>query len=189
MINNNHLQVDKNLLIIGGTGRNVGKTTLALFIISKISNQTGVIGLKVSTHKQGEELFHGNHGSLLSNEFRITTETRKFPDKDTALMLDAGATSSFYIEAATNKVLEAYNEFMDHYNQDGSPVVCESRSLRNQVKPGLFILLVNKNEIKPETNHYLSLADHVHYYDDDITRLHQLADAITLSSDGWNLKL
>ncbi len=188
MIENNNLPYDKNLLIIGGSGKNVGKTTFALSLISKVSTKIQVIGLKVSTHKQGEELFHGSHGTMLSNDYRITTETRKIPRKDTALMLDAGASSSYYIEVAGNKVLEAYNEFMTQYNVNGFPVVCESRTLRNHVKPGLFILLVNKNEIKPDTNHYMSLADHIHYYDNDITRLHQLTDAITFGPEGWKLK-
>lgn len=188
MIENNNLLVDKNLLIIGGSGKNVGKTTFALSLINKISNHTPVIGLKVSTHKPGEELFHGNHISVLSNDYRITTETRKFPHKDTALMLDAGANSSYYIEVAGNKIVEAYDKFLKEHNQLRLPVVCESRTLRNHVIPGLFIMLVNENEIKKETDHYMSLADHIHYFNNDISKLHQLADAITFGPEGWKLK-
>jgi hypothetical protein len=187
MIENNYLPVDKNLLIIGGSGRNVGKTTLALTIINKISKETKVLGLKVSTHKHGEELFHGNHTSLLSDNYRISVETRMLPNKDTALMLDAGAGNAYFIEASSHKVMEAYEKFKKQYNEIGLPVVCESRSLRKHIKPGLFILLVNDDQIKHDTNHYMSLADHVHIYDNNIMRLNHLADVITFGPEGWEI--
>lgn len=188
MIENNQLPIDKHLLIIGGSGRNVGKTTLALAIIRKISKETKVLGLKVSTHKHGEELFHGTHTSLLSDDYRISVETRMYPHKDTALMLDAGASSAYFIEASGHKVLEAYEKFKAQYNAVGQPIVCESRSLRKHVKPGLFILLVKEDEIKRDTNFYMSLADHVHIYDNNIMRLNQLTDLITFGPEGWEIK-
>lgn len=74
------MYLSKNLLIIGGTGRNVGKTTLANLLIKKFSLQIEIIGLKVSTHKKGDEFLHGYHEVKIDEaSFSIKKEDGEFP--------------------------------------------------------------------------------------------------------------
>lgn len=176
---------DKNLIIIGGTGRNVGKTTLATEIIRRASKLHTVLGLKVSTHKKGEEGFHGDHSLEYVNTFRINIEKGLQPQKDTAAMLKAGASEAYYIETADEFVKEAWNEFISTCNQTNNAMVCESRSLRKHVKPGLFILLINPENAKDSSLQYKELADYVYYYNNDLKGIIELAQSIEFTLSGW----
>lgn len=184
---NNNIPVDKNLLIIGGSGRNVGKTTLATSIINKISATTPTIGLKVSTFKKGNEQYHGAHTPLPLNSFRINTETCVNPQKDTAKMVFSGASEAYFIETFDTLVPQAYNEFKRISNSDGLPVVCESQSLRYYVKPGLFILIIDSRNSKKFTEEKIKLADFVCYTGNDQTWPEKLTSQIHFTSEGWVL--
>jgi hypothetical protein len=183
--NNHELLHDKNLLIIGGTGRNVGKTTLALEIIKKNSRQHPVLGLKVSTQKKGDEEFHGSHSPTPIDTYRINIEKGLQPHKDTAAMMQAGATEAFYIETTDEFVKQAWLEFSSSYNKMQNAIVCESRSLRKFVKPGLFILLIDPNNLKDSSLRYKELADYIYYYNNDISGIIKLAQSIDFTADGW----
>lgn len=182
-----NLPFEKNLLIIGGSGRNVGKTTLALEIIKRAARINAVTGLKVSAFKKGEEHYHGTHGEILASAFRITEEKGDLPHKDTARMLSCGASKAYFIESPDYLIPEAWESFKSSCNPQGLPVVCESRSLRKHVKPGLFILLINPDNIKDNSAGYSGLADHIHLFTGDITDIQKLAKRIQLTPEGWTL--
>ncbi len=184
---NSKIPVDKNLLIIGGSGRNVGKTTLATSIIHKISGSLPVIGLKVSTFKQGNGQYHGEHTPLPLNSFRINKETCINPQKDTARMVYSGAKAAYFVETFDTMVSWAYNEFKNECNSVNLPVVCESQSLRYYVKPGLFILIMDSQNSKKFTKEYIGLADLVCYNDSDPMWLESLTQRIRFTSSGWVL--
>jgi len=187
MRTNNHLLIDPHLLIIGGSGRNVGKTTLALSIIRKISPLTSVIGLKVSTFKTGDEKFHGNHSPIPVDSYRINIETGVNPLKDTAKMLSAGAQMSYFIESADNMVNTAYNDFRASCSSLDYPIVCESQSLRKYVKPGLFILIIDRLNSKKFSEDIINLADYVCYTAKSLDCLEKLAESINHTPIGWSL--
>lgn len=187
MHNSLPLPMDNHLLIIGGSGRNVGKTTLALAIIQKVAPLIPVIGLKVSTFKTGDEKFHGNHTNIPVDNYRINIETGVNPLKDTAKMIDAGAHQAFFIETTDNNVNSAYADFSSSFNSHGYPVVCESQSLRRYVKPGLFILLIDSHNTKKLTEDYVNLADYVCYAANYPVSLEKLAKSIIHTPNGWTL--
>ncbi|GEM_PF-637105 len=174
----------KDLLIIGGTGRNVGKTTLATMLFNKNSNSK-IIALKVSTHRKEEESFHGTHEFYPAENYRIFVETGIQPWKDTARLLSSGASGAFYIEASADKIQEAFDEFMNSYNPEQHPVICESRSLRKHIRPGIFILLASpENSISDFDK---ERADFIFYSDSNLDDLSQLAERIQLTDNGWKL--
>lgn len=181
------MPVDKNLLIIGGSGRNVGKTTLATSIITKISATTPTIGLKVSTFKKGNEQYHGAHTPLPLNSFRINTETCVNPQKDTAKMVFSGASKAYFIETYDTLVPQAYNEFIRTSNSAGLAIVCESQSLRYYVKPGLFILIMDSQNSKKFTEEFIKQADFVCYTGNDKTWPEKLSRQIHFTTEGWVL--
>ena len=137
-----------NLLLIAGTGRNTGKTTLACSIIKKFSPDFQVIGLKISPH------FHGRTDSLKAivtdDNFNIYEETSKSTGKDSSLMLKAGAIKVFYIEVLDEYLKTAFEQFMSIL-PESYLLVCESPALRKYIQPGVFFIVDserNKNKKK-----------------------------------------
>jgi len=131
-----------NLLIIAGTGRNTGKTTLACSIIKKFSQNNQVVGLKISPH------FHGGTDSLntiiADDNFNIYEETSITSRKDSSLMLKAGAAKVFYIEVLDEYLKTAFEQFMNIIPEK-HPIICESPALRNYIQPGTFFIVDNEN--------------------------------------------
>ena len=85
------------LIIVAGSGRNVGKTACACRLIEKFSGETPIYGLKVSAIHPDEEIYHGGHDETTADG-RLFEETRIDLDKDTARMLRAGARRVWYLK-------------------------------------------------------------------------------------------
>jgi hypothetical protein len=182
------LPVIPNLIIIGGSSRNVGKTTLALRLIEKYALSERITGLKVTSIRPGEETHHGSHETPDLHNFRIIEETKNSSSKDTARMLSAGADKVYYIETPDNKIHEAIKMFLAT-KDTGGPIVCESRSLRNSVIPGLFILLkhYDMHLIKPGFHQFEKMADFILTIDPDTKNSGALADQIIWDGKVWKL--
>jgi len=159
-----------NMLMIGGNSRHAGKTTLACRIISKLSVLDEVIAFKVTSIRPGESEMHGNHGTEDFSGFSVIEETDTHSEKDTSLMLQAGAKHVFYVRADEDSVEQAIAEFLDRYNS-GQPIICESRHLSKFVKPGLFLMMMRLPAVGTgkDVAQYLDKADSVLYYSEDQT--------------------
>lgn len=184
---NNPVLIDSHLLMIGGSGRNVGKTTLALEIIRKFAETVNITGLKVSTHNLKDRAFHGSHNSMEINDYSISVETCQNPGKDTARMIFAGAKQAYYIESPDTLIYESYIKFKELYLPEG-PIICESKSLRKFVIPGLFIFLIDPLKAKTDVIEYEAVADHVHYFIPAKPSFNDLVDQIEYTKKGWKLK-
>lgn len=148
----------KNLLIVGGTGRNVGKTEFVCGIIRKIAAVTDIYALKVSTIFPDERLFHGNHADH-EQEGNLYEETRTSSGKDTSRMLRAGAKRVFYLRSDDSAVLKGFEEFLKIIPEN-SAVICESNSLGTVVEPALRIMVRSVGgEVKPRAVAQLACAD------------------------------
>ena len=133
-----------NLLLIAGNGRNVGKTFFACKIIKKLAKDQAVVGVKISPH------FHTNEGKTIvqCNEFIIIEETQK-TQKDSSLMLQAGAEKVFFVMAEQKNLKAAFRELITLLPEKA--IVCESGGLHEFINPGIFLFVKNENEkiIKP----------------------------------------
>lgn len=69
--------LNKQILLVGGATRNVGKTTFICRIIEKFSREVPIVALKIKTLRKDDAYFHGkDRNPLKENEFfRITEET------------------------------------------------------------------------------------------------------------------
>jgi hypothetical protein len=126
-----------NLLLIAGTGRKSGKTTIACDIIQFYAKQYAVNAIKISPHKHITEQ---EKGIIIRNESSaIIEEFDTLSGKDSSRMLAAGAVRSFYIESPDDTIKEA---FLYIYKKlpAGVPVICESPALISYISPGLFII-------------------------------------------------
>lgn len=136
-----------NILLIGGSGRNVGKTTLACQIIR---SQKNVVAVKITPH------FHSPTEGLqklsATNDWIIFEESNRESGKDSALYLKNGAQKSFLIQTQKNK-MEAAFENLVKFLPENNPVLIESGGLNEIIQPGLFVF------IKKEADRENSLAD------------------------------
>ncbi len=134
----------KDLLLIAGSGRNIGKTT---FICRVIAHQPfrkfGVI--KISPH------FHEPTPGLVpvleTSEFRIYEETNCHSDKDTSRYLKAGAAKSYYIQTDDAHLKDAFNLTSVLFDPD-LPFLVESNRLRQILIPEFFIFIQGSDHIE-----------------------------------------
>lgn len=127
-----------NVLLIAGQQQNVGKTTLVSKIISHFTWTNKITGIKVTPH------FHENTGDALVIEkspgYQILKETTPDSDKDTSIMLMAGAEEAYLLEAEPEFIKKGFWQVMK-YVPDNNLVVCESAGLIDHIEPGVFFAL------------------------------------------------
>lgn len=171
------------MVMIGGNSRNSGKTTMACCVIKKLSIDHEVIGLKVTSVRPGEEELHGNHNADFSGNFTIFEEKNSESPKDTSKMLKAGATHVYYIRVEENFTKQAILYFLSRY-VDGQLIVCESRSLRNIINPGLFLIMMRlqaETKVK-DMSKFLGMADEVFYFDESLIKIKQFSDNLIFNN-------
>jgi len=177
-----------SMLMIGGSGRNIGKTTLICAIISKLASSVPIIGLKVTSIRPGEADSHGNHQSPLSENYKITEESGIEERKDTARMLIAGAKRVYFIQSTDSQLPMAMESFFELEDRN-SIIICETRSLRRLIKPGLFILINDPSCDNPKSdfNNYIEFADLLLQFDQKNRTMKTNADKIRLENGEWSL--
>lgn len=154
-----------NMILIGSTARNSGKTTLAISIINKYKLNRPVIGLKVTTiHEKSGKCIRGGEGcgvcTSLKGNFEITEELNADNNKDTSLLLAAGAENVYWLKTLKNNIYEGFEAFINQIPEN-TLIVCESNSLRKVVNPGVFIMVKNTqdSQIKKSASDVIDQAD------------------------------
>jgi hypothetical protein len=175
------------LLLIGGNTRNIGKTTFACAVIRKFSAFHDISAFKLTSIYKNDDKHHGNHELLQNAAWEISRETLSSKPKDTARMLAAGATASYYVQALDHAIELAWSEFAP-MTPDNHLLLCESRSLRRFVEPGVFIYLKSSRVIeeKPysiwlESKASLVLTDPSH------ETLEKALNNLSVSMNTWKL--
>jgi len=156
-----------NMLLVGSTARNTGKTTFCLAFLEKWKDKFDAIGLKVTTIREGKGMcHHGNNGcgvcTSFSGNYEIIEEKDRSGEKDTRKLLAAGAKRVFWIRALDEYVQEATNAFMAEIPPEHI-VVCESNALSDFVKPGASVLMhrAGIESIKPSAELFMKKADFI----------------------------
>lgn len=126
-----------NLLLISGTGRNTGKTSLACDLIRQWA-ESGLSAIKISCHfypQQYMEVVEDVQGV-----YQIFRETHLDGGKDSARMMAAGAKEVYYVQATDESVMEAFEKIYAKLPPH-SPVLCEAGGLGRHVDPGLHVVM------------------------------------------------
>jgi hypothetical protein len=139
------MTIKPNILIIGSTGRNTGKTEFACRVIERLSTQKELVGIKVVPVDKDEGKCHkGLDGcglcDSLTEDFKIIEELATDTSKDTSRMLKAGAKKVFLLLVERNSMRKGLEALLDLI-PDRMWVVIESNSIRNVVEPGLFLVI------------------------------------------------
>jgi hypothetical protein len=159
------------MLLIGSSGRNSGKTTLAIAFIQQWKNNFPIVGLKVTTIQERDGgCPRGGEGcgvcSSLKENFEILEETNQNANKDTSRILAAGAGKVYWLKTLKAHIHEGIKHFMTKIHGN-TLIICESNSLGNVVRPGGFIMLKNTGsaQVKKSAREVIHRADIVIDYD------------------------
>jgi hypothetical protein len=148
-----------NLLLVAGTGRNSGKTTMVCRVTQQFRH-LGIISVKISPH------FHEPSKGLLlvskNQGYIIYEETNHGTSKDTSRMLQCGAKRVLYAQVHEGFLNEAFSEIIKNIPENG-PVVCESPSLIRHVRPGVFVIMISDNEVDAKNIAEMRLLPHSEY--------------------------
>lgn len=143
-----------NWLLISGSGRNVGKTTLICRIIHEMSGLKPV-AVKISSHLH--PMPEDSEWIVRKEDFCVIRETL-INSKDSSKMLQSGAESAFYAQGPDYRLPEILTA-LNNYTQN-RPVICESGGLRRLIVPGVYLLIKgDDNHIKPGIESLELLAD------------------------------
>lgn len=180
----------QNIVLLGSTGRNSGKTLFACDLIRKYSDLQNVVGVKVTTiDKISDGCPRGGAGcgvcASLKGTCEIIEETNTAGNKDTERMLAAGAKKVFWLRVLRSNLDEGLNHLLKNMD-DNSCVVCESNSIRSVLEPGLLLIFQSKTEteIKDTCRQIIDSADRIVVFDGKSFNLS--VDEIVFD-EGWRL--
>lgn len=174
-----------NLLLVGGTGRNIGKTTFVERLVGMFNSELSLITLKTSMLLPGEEYLHGKHRLVKPDEFFLVEEKTDEGNKDSNRYLKAGASQSWFLSVGENALPQAMAYFLDIVKEPGL-IIAESNVIREIVVSGVFIMIKGDGEVKPQSVHQLEMADTIiaannpKAFDETIAR-------IEVTAAGWHL--
>jgi hypothetical protein len=179
----------KQMILIGSSGQNAGKTTLAKALIHTWKGRFPLVALKITSVAQHGALCpRGGQGCgacvNIKEDFVLEEEQGESPNKDTAQLRAAGADQVFWLRSLYGSLGEAYEHFCEKVPPHAL-IICESNSLREVVSPGCFIMLINhKNPaMKPTAARVLERADLIVQNDQTPEAIAQLVSHIQVEQD------
>jgi hypothetical protein len=119
-----------DFFLISGSGRNVGKTTLACLIIEALSTKGMVTAVKISKHVHS--LTEMQKVIFELPGLRIAEELDRTSTKDSSRYLQSGATRSLFIQAEESMFPKLASWLEEHLS---GTVVCETGYLGNFLIP------------------------------------------------------
>ena len=161
------INLDKTI-VISGNSQNTGKTTLTCRIISE-NKDKNFTAIKISPH------FHKLTSNLniieqVENQYVIAEEKDKNSQKDSSLMLKAGAGKVYYVQTKDEflpKVLEKLNNIID----DNSYVIFESGGVIEFINPAIHIFLIKENDIANKTKNISKQTQIINSFSDEYFQL------------------
>jgi hypothetical protein len=173
------------LLIIGGTGRNSGKTTFAKKLIEKYAG-FHLTAVKITPHPHPDK--SGLIPIIEKEEYTIFEEYSMVSQKDTSCFLAAGAEHVYLIIAAEQFIKPAFETLLSLLPSN-TPVICESPALRRYFKPDLLIVMHHDNNQESDSKDITDILTHA----DLVLTLGELSSemeaSITMNRDGgWEIK-
>jgi len=132
------------LVLIAGSGRNVGKTFLAEQFVRELSQSQQVIGLKISSHMHvlnDDVIVKAGDGV----NWIIGEEQNSHSTKDSGRLLKAGATQVIYAQIKMDTYLPEVIKWLQKILLNDQIVVCESAALGQYIEPGCAFFVSGAN--------------------------------------------
>jgi molybdopterin-guanine dinucleotide biosynthesis protein len=128
-----------NILLLAGSGRNVGKTTFGCRIVSQTAVQHKTIAVKISSHPhpvtQGLRVLAGT-----ADAWFIAEETAPEGNKDSMRYRQAGAHMSLYAMASGDTIDQVLQWITQNFD-NRTALVIESGTFGVLAEPGLAFFL------------------------------------------------
>lgn len=166
-----------DMIMIGATARNVGKTEYACELIQRYASSGPVTAIKITAiSATGGSCPRGGEGcgvcTSVEGRFTITEEVNASSSKDTSRMLRAGAHRVLWLRVLREHLQEGVEALLASV-PEGSAIICESNTARRAIQPGLFLMIrpQSPEAVKPSAQKLLPLADRV----------------VEFSGTGWDL--
>ncbi len=156
------IPISKNILLVSGSGQNVGKTSfIRRVIVCNASHK--LVAIKITPH------FHEPTDGLvpiaITENYRVFQETDLSSGKDSSLFLQAGAEKVFYIQTNDKYLKEAFS-LVSKLLDPEQPIIVESAALRKILDPALYLFIQkNYEEVKPAALEMQKLANVIVYSD------------------------
>lgn len=164
--------IQPNILIVGSTGRNIGKTEFACRVIKKNAAHNTIIGIKVVPVDKCETNCHRGIDTCglcdsLTGEYNIIEESTADESKDTTRMFLSGA-KKVYLLIVDRQELEVGVKAILNLIPKDAFVIIESNTLRKVIEPGLFIVIKKKSDThpKPTCAEVIDFADKIIEFDE-----------------------
>ena len=157
------------LIVVGGHTRSIGKTQLVCDVIAAFPQANWIAG-KITQYGHGVCAQNGENCDCAPDEHvcAINWETRADTGTDSARFLAAGARRSFWLRTKQGFLAEglpllrsALLQANDAAAPEASPVIVESNSLLQFLKPSLYFAVVDpaKEDFKDSARAALDRAD------------------------------
>ncbi len=168
----------EKLLIIGGSSKKAGKTSMAIKIIEKYAAIWPLVALKIASYDE----FFKNTGK------KYQTFTQKDPDinNDSGLMLNAGAQHAIYIKTDIRYLSDVFFDIYKQYSPNHY-FICESNTLVQFIKPGLFIFM-NDDQKEPASKKPNPLAEDSRAIEIKKSQINDCVDSIQICNGSWSIK-
>jgi hypothetical protein len=157
------------LIVVGGHTRSIGKTQLVCDIISAFPKANWIAG-KITQYGHGVCAQNGTDCDCAPNEHicAIEWETLSQSGTDSARFLAAGAQRSFWLRTKQGFLAEglplmrdALTQTVSEASQDSPPLILESNSLLQFLKPTLYFAVIDpaREDFKDSARVALDRAD------------------------------
>jgi hypothetical protein len=157
------------VIVVGGHTRSIGKTQLVCDIISAFPNANWIAG-KITQYGHGVCAQNGNDCGCAPDEHICAIEWEALPQSgtDSARFLAAGAKRSFWLRTKQGFLAEglplmreALQTALPAASQDSPPLIIESNSLLQFLKPSLYFAVVDpaREDFKDSARVALDRAD------------------------------
>jgi hypothetical protein len=164
-----NLRLQWRVIVVGGHTRSIGKTQLVCDVISAFPRANWIAG-KITQYGHGVCAQNGENCDCAPEEHvcAISWETQADTGTDSARFLAAGAWKSFWLRTKQGFLAEglpllrvALQEAIEARRMELPPVILESNSLLQFLKPSLYLAVVDpaKKDFKDSARAALDRAD------------------------------
>jgi len=157
------------VIVVGGHTRSIGKTQLVCDIIGAFPQANWIAG-KITQYGHGVCAQNGNNCDCAPDEHICAIEWEAMPQSgtDSARFLAAGAKRSFWLRTKQGFLAEglplmrdALGETISKTDEDSPPLILESNSLLQFLKPSLYFAVIDpaREDFKDSARVALDRAD------------------------------
>lgn len=129
------------MLMIGGTARKSGKTTLICRLLEAFGRQYRIGAVKVSLYDD-EGDFGRHYPDALPDKVLMIREEDAALKKDSGRYLASGAAESWFMAALPEKEPSVLEEIRN-ISERTELMILESNTLRKNIEPGIFVMINN----------------------------------------------